>query len=274
MSSKSSDSQTETITINIQPFITPIAMLLSVIILSVSLVLGMDNIANSIEEQEVNFAGVAGAADNNGNAPSPSPTPSPAAPSAAAPSGSVPIDGDPYLGDKDSAKVAVVEFTDYECPFCQRHEQQTAGQIVDNFVEGGDVIYVTKNFPLSFHNPAATNAAIMAECVLEDSGNSAYYDFKTGYFAAGEISGARDAMLNIVDDIGADRGSVANCYDAAEKQADVDEDMAEGTAVGISGTPGFCVGVINGDEVECNLISGAQPYSVFEQAIEAALDEA
>ena len=72
------------------------------------------------------------------------------------------VDDDPVLGDAN-AKVTVIEFTDFQCPFCGRHFEQTFGQIKENYVDSGKVKYVLRDFPLSFH-PHAEEAAEAAEC--------------------------------------------------------------------------------------------------------------
>lgn len=94
----------------------------------------------------------------------------------------VDIDDDPIKGNKDTAKVAVVEFSDYECPFCQRFHNDTYDQIISKYVDSGDVIYVYRDFPLSFHEPKASEAASAANCVREVAGDDKYYEFAKLYY--------------------------------------------------------------------------------------------
>jgi protein-disulfide isomerase len=98
------------------------------------------------------------------------------------------IDDDPMLGESD-APIVIVEFTDFECPFCQRNHEETYPEIITNFVETGDASYVLRDFPLSFHNPVATDAAIAANCVYVNEGAEAYYEFIDIYFANTKTNG-------------------------------------------------------------------------------------
>jgi thiol-disulfide isomerase/thioredoxin len=90
----------------------------------------------------------------------------------------VSIDDDAILGDKTKAKVAIVEFTDYECPFCKRFHTDTFDTLVKDYVDTGKAIIVTRDYPLSFHDPKATEAASYAECVRKEKGDLAKYTKK------------------------------------------------------------------------------------------------
>lgn len=94
------------------------------------------------------------------------------------------LDDDPVKGDMDKAKFAIVEFSDFECPFCQRHFQQTYGSIVSEYVDTGKIVYAYRDFPLSFH-PKAVPAAVAANCVLEQEGVAAYFEMHDKIFANG-----------------------------------------------------------------------------------------
>ena len=101
-------------------------------------------------------AGVAQGANNN----------QPAAPAAQAPQvtkGVASIDDDPILGDKN-APVTIIEFSDYECPFCKRHFDSTHPELVKKYIDTGKVKLVFRDFPLSFHEPMASKEAIAASC--------------------------------------------------------------------------------------------------------------
>ncbi|MDQ6985231.1 MAG: thioredoxin domain-containing protein [Candidatus Dojkabacteria bacterium] len=267
--------ENEAITINVQPFIMPITILLSVIIFALGFVSGLGSISDAIKESESDTIVVEGGSGNGGTAVANDPTPS-AAPTPTT-QGVTSIDDDAYLGDKDSAKVAIVEFTDFECPFCQRHHQQTYPSIIQDYVDSGDAIYVIRDYPLSFHEPVATQAAISAECVHELAGKKAYFEFTDYYFEATQsngagVSGGADAIADLAEEAGAKRSDFEKCLDEERYAEETADDLADGSAAGISGTPGFIVGVLNDDgSVEGELVSGAQPYSSFQTTIEKYL---
>lgn len=89
---------------------------------------------------------------------------------------SITIDEDPKIGNQN-AKIAVVEFSDYECPYCKQFHLQSYKQVKSNFVDQGDILYVYKDFPLSFHDPKATEYAIAANCVQSIADDETYFEF-------------------------------------------------------------------------------------------------
>lgn len=100
----------------------------------------------------------------------------------------VPLGDDPIKGNKD-AEIVVVEFSDYECPFCQRHFQQTYPTLNSKYIDTGEVKMIFRDLPLSFHDPVATEAAVAANCAREQGGDEAYYKFHDAYFANTKANG-------------------------------------------------------------------------------------
>ncbi len=88
--------------------------------------------------------------------------------------GEVNIGNAPYLGNK-KAPIAIVEYSDYECPFCQRHALDTGKQLEENYIKNDQVLWVFKEYPLDFHNPVATKEAMIANCALKLGGNKEYF---------------------------------------------------------------------------------------------------
>src|SRR3989338_1627496 len=166
-------------------------------------------------------------------------------------------DDDAVLGNKN-APVTIIEFSDYQCPFCERFWSQTLPQIKQTYVDTGKVKIVFRDFPLDFH-PFALPAALAAECVKEKGGDEAYWKMHDKIFG-NQASLSTDNLKQWARDLGYDIG---NCLDIAKYRAEVQKDQQDGAAAGVRGTPAFFV---NG-----RLISGAQPFSAFQQAIDAAL---
>ncbi|MFQ5620919.1 MAG: DsbA family protein [Candidatus Nanoarchaeia archaeon] len=167
------------------------------------------------------------------------------------------VDDGVYKGDKD-APVTIVEFSDFECPFCGRFYRDTLPQITEKYINTGKVRFVYRNFPLSFH-PNAQKAAEAAECA-EDQDK--FWEMHDLLFGKG-VSGGVDTFKQFAVSLGLDTSEFNNCLDSGKHASEVQKDFRDGQAAGISGTPGF---VING-----KLLSGAQPFAVFQQAIEDAL---
>lgn len=167
------------------------------------------------------------------------------------------IDDDAVKGDKN-APVTIIEFSDYECPFCERFWKQTLPQIEEKYIKTGKVKLIYRDFPLGFH-ANAQKAAEAAECAGEQD---KYYEMHDKLFELG-VSGGAIAFKQYAKDIGLDAAKFSQCLDSGKMGAEVQKDSADGQSLGVSGTPAF---FINGQEV-----TGAQPFSVFEQIIEAEL---
>ena len=182
-----------------------------------------------------------------------------AAQAPAQPTGPVDIDagGNAVKGDTD-APVTIIEFSEYQCPFCKRYVDQTLTQIQEKYIDTGKVKYVFRDFPLSFHNNAKP-AAIATECVREKGGDDAYWDYHDVLFENNTALDS-DSLKKYASDMGYD---IADCLDNEKYADEVDTDFKAGQAVGVQGTPAF---FING-----RFLSGAQPFSVFEKVIEEEL---
>ncbi len=167
------------------------------------------------------------------------------------------IDDDAVLGD-DDAPVTMVEFSDYECPFCGRFYSQTLPQIKEEYINKGKVKLVYRDFPLNFH-PQAQKAAEAAECAGEQD---KYYEMHDLLFTQG-VQGGVASFKQYASQIGLNTAKFNDCLDSGKMISEIRKDLADGSAAGVQGTPAF---FINGVEV-----SGAQPFQVFQQIIDAEL---
>ena len=174
-------------------------------------------------------------------------------------------DGAFSIGDAD-APVVIVEFTDFQCPFCSRHFLQTFPQIKAEYVDTGKVRYVFMDFPLSSIHPQAQLAAEAARCAGDQAFHAEMHDL---LFSRQDAWNGRDDVATIFSGFAAELGLDTVAFDACLKAGTHREavlaNLDYGISLGIDGTPAFFV---NG-----NFISGAQPFEVFQQAIESLLAE-
>lgn len=166
----------------------------------------------------------------------------------------------PIKGSKD-AKVTMIEFSDFECPFCGRHFLQTYPQIVKNYVDTGKMNFMFMDFPLSFH-PSAQKAAESAEAVRAQLGDTGYWQMHDKLYSNQE-SLSIENYKKWARELGVDGEQFDKDLDSGKYAGAVKSDMNIGQAAGVSGTPAF---FINGKS-----IVGACPYSTFKQAIDAEL---
>ncbi|HUM70714.1 MAG TPA: thioredoxin domain-containing protein, partial [Chloroflexota bacterium] len=163
------------------------------------------------------------------------------------------------LGDPN-APVQIVEFTDYQCPYCQQHSAQTLPQIVQEMVENGRVYYVFKDFPLDIH-PEARVAAKAVRCGGEQDAFMEMHDavFNSQEQWGGQGESAGDVFAMLAADLGLDGDTFATCYASSDQDDLVQANFEEAIALGVRSTPSF---FFNG-----YLASGAMPFDSFEQIV-------
>ncbi len=164
-------------------------------------------------------------------------------------------DADPFIGPED-APVTIVEFSDYQCPFCRRYYEQTFSQLTEKYK--GQIRYVFKDFPLPMH-PQAPKASEAAHC----AGDQGKYWEMHGTLFRNQGSLGEEALKKYGQQIGLDTAKYEKCLSSAKYASLVDENMKVARKVGVNGTPTF---FINGER-----LVGAQPMSEFEKRIDAAL---
>ncbi len=172
--------------------------------------------------------------------------------------------GKPVKGPAN-AKITIVEYSDFQCPFCQRGYQTIESQVLKEY--GDKVKFVYKNFPLPMH-PWAEPAAVATECALQQK-PEAYWKLYNFYFNnQRELTkeNLKDKSLEALKDEKIDAAKFSDCLDNKKTLDLVKADQAEGSSVGVNGTPAF---IING-----RLISGAQPFDNFKAIIEDELARA
>jgi protein-disulfide isomerase len=181
-----------------------------------------------------------------------------------APTGSVKVqieDNDPVLGNPD-AEISIVEFSDFQCPFCAR---ANSGAIADfknsDYFKNGDVNLVFKQFPLTSIHPFAQNAAEASLCAQDQGKFWEYHDIL--FSNQGSLDDA--SLKAYAAQLGLDTEAFNSCLDSDEKKSEVLKESAQAQAAGGRGTPYFVI--INNDNGNTQTVSGAVPWANFEAAI-------
>lgn len=180
-----------------------------------------------------------------------------------------PSSSDHVRGDLEDAQVIMVEYSDFQCPYCERHHP-TLEQVFDTY--GDDIAWVYRHFPLSFH-PNAKPAALASECANEQG---KFWEFADAMFAGqtggldGSAATASAFFVSAAEELGLDIAKFNSCVSSNKYQSKVDADMASGRASGVDGTPAtFINGVMVTGSTGKSV--GAAPASVFTSVIDAAL---
>jgi protein-disulfide isomerase len=184
------------------------------------------------------------------------------------------ISGAPALGPED-AMVTLVEFSDYECPFCVRHFKQTMPQIEANFIHPGRIRYVFRDFPIDELHPEAIRAHETARCALEQDPGK-YWTLHRSLFSAPGTH-TKENLEARVREAGLDVAAVESCLASGRVTEGIRRGGDQASALGAQGTPAFFVGLRDPGSNSVRVleaIKGAHPYGVFEDALQRALDQA
>ncbi|MGD0765383.1 MAG: thioredoxin domain-containing protein [Dehalococcoidia bacterium] len=199
-----------------------------------------------------------------------------AGPTAAPKPVDVPVADAPTKGPA-GAKVTMIEFSDFECPYCERFVTQTLGQILQNY--GDKIVFAFRNFPLTSIHPYSEKAAEAGECANDQGAFWQFHDLMfqnqttlAGYVTAdatGGVAKVVDSIKQYAASLNLDTAKFNQCLDSGTDKPKVDADVAalqkatQDAGITQYGTPTF---FING-----NYIGGAYPYDTFKQAIDSAL---
>ncbi len=162
--------------------------------------------------------------------------------------------GRPARGGNDKAPITIIEFSDYECPFCKRAEP-TVKKVLDTY--GDKVRLVYRHYPLEFH-ATARPAAEASACA---AAQGKFWEYHDKLFASSDLNDAK--LKSLAGEVGLDQAKFDDCFAKKQFKADIDKDMADASSVGVTGTPAF---FING-----RMLSGAQPFEKFKEVIDEEL---
>ncbi|HEU4522359.1 MAG TPA: DsbA family protein [Thermoanaerobaculia bacterium] len=174
---------------------------------------------------------------------------------------------DPVKGEA-AAKVALIEYSDYQCPFCSRFGRDAYPQLDEAYIRTGKVKYVFRDLPLDFHKQAF-KAAEAAHCAGEQG---KFWEMHDQLFANQKQLGVEDLQRHAAT-LGLDAPRFQQCLDSGRFGDAIRKDIREANSAGISGTPTFLIGTVNADgtvQVKRKLV-GAKPYSEFRTAIDELL---
>ena len=173
-----------------------------------------------------------------------------------------------YSMGRADAPLVMVEYTDYQCPFCRQFHLTTFDQIKRNYVDTGRVRYVSRDFPLDFHENAR-RAAMAARCAGEQG---KFWELRQVMIVNANQLKA-DNILGYAQDLKLVVQPFRECLDSERHRAAVDRDLAEGKSAGVSGTPSFVLGKLVDGQLQGVRMVGAQPYQTFAARIDELLKQ-
>jgi len=187
------------------------------------------------------------------------------APPPAKASATVGFRGRPTLGQAD-APVTIVEFSDYQCPYCKRFFTQVFSQLKRDYIDTGKVRYVFRDFPLTGIHPQAPKAHESAHCAGEQD---RYWEMHDVLFQ-NQKDFSLVALSSYAGDLGLDVGAFDACLEDGQHVAAIQQDSQDGAKARVRGTPSFFIGKSGtGDTISGTIVRGAQAFAKFQQVIKA-----
>jgi protein-disulfide isomerase len=179
--------------------------------------------------------------------------------------GKLRLEGGYSLGASD-APVTIVEFTDYQCPYCRQFESTTFAELRKKYIDTGKVRFVVRDFPLVEMHPDAMQAAEAAHCAGDQE---KFWPLHDALFSdAGKLE--KNGLMDSAESLKLDMGVFRSCLEGGKHKLEIQHDRQVAASLQINGTPSFLVGKTRGEEVSGAIVVGALPFNVFEAKIREA----
>src|SRR5205085_12643562 len=162
------------------------------------------------------------------------------------------------------APVTIVEYTDYQCPFCRRFHSDGFAQLKRQYIDSGKVRFITRDLPLPIH-PNAVPAAQAIRCA-GDQGK--FWEMRDAIANANDLAPA--SISKYAQQVGIDTSALATCMTTGRHRSEIDADIASAGALGITGTPAFLV-ARTASEMKGELVVGVPPSAAFDELINRML---
>ena len=180
-------------------------------------------------------------------------------------------DDDPVRGDPN-APITIIEFSDFQCPFCARFHVQTLPVLLEEYIESGKVKLVYRDFPIQNIHPNALPAAVAAECANEQDMYWEYHDTlfeNQGAWSRLEIESAVSLFKQYAEELELSQDQFDSCLESGKYIEEIRKDLEDGRDYGVTGTPGFFIG---NEQIGFVELKGAQPFESFKQVIDSQLN--
>ena len=176
----------------------------------------------------------------------------------------------PVIGNPD-APITIIEFSDFQCPFCAKFHVQTLPTIMDEYINKGTVKLVFRDFPIQSIHPNALPASVAAECANEQKKFKEMHDVlfeKQNKWSNQNIESVMNTFSQYASDLGLEEKAFDSCLKNGKYIEEIQKDLDDGRTYGISGTPGFFIG---NDQIGFIELKGAQPFENFKKVIDNQL---
>jgi protein-disulfide isomerase len=177
----------------------------------------------------------------------------------------VSVGDNPTLG-RDDAPVTMVEFTDYQCPYCKRFHSNTFPRLKEKYIDTGKLRYVSMDLPLKFHQ-LARPAAVAARCA---GAQDKFWQMRETLFGHSPAL-QKEALVSYAGDLSLDTEAFRACLDDKRNEIGINQNMQVARGAGFTGTPSFVIGRNVNGQVSGTVVIGARSLAEFEAQIQKLL---
>jgi protein-disulfide isomerase len=180
------------------------------------------------------------------------------------------VDETDYIKGNPNAPILMIEYSDYDCPFCKQYHE-TLTQIMNEYGISGRVAWVYRQFPLEQLHPSSPKVSEAALCVGSLGGSAAFWKFTDAIFSSRELEEPTNmvALPDFAVESGVDKAAYQSCVSSGQMKEKVDASVAEAFSLGAQGTP-YTVLVVGNEQA---VINGAQSYDVVKSVIENLIQQ-
>jgi protein-disulfide isomerase len=180
------------------------------------------------------------------------------------------VDENDHIKGNPNAPIMIVEYSDYDCPFCKNFHE-TMNRVMETYGAGGQVAWAYRHFPIESRHPNAPYVAQASECVAELGGDEAFFKFSDRVFGERGVNDPTDLtrINEFAKDAGVSETAFKSCMESNRTRAAVEEDLTDGVNAGVRGTPHSIV-LVGGQQ---GIINGAQSYEYVSKVLDTLIAE-
>ena len=174
----------------------------------------------------------------------------------------------PILGNIKKAKVGIVEFGDFQCPYCKAFYQTAQNEILTHFINNGKAVFAFRDYPLTLIHPLAANLAIDGRCFGEQG---KFWQFDHVIYSSSQNNDTQQTILGYVNQMHLNTSEYENCVNQNLYKTQIQKDVNAGNRIKVQGTPSFVIGKLKNGKITGQLILGTYSFNHYSSIIQSYL---
>jgi protein-disulfide isomerase len=170
----------------------------------------------------------------------------------------------PVLGNTKTAKIGIVEFGDFQCPYCKDFYNSVFSSLQSGYINTGDIVYSFRDYPLTTIHPLALGMAQESRCFAEQG---KFWQFVNKMYNTNQDTNTPSVVSGYAKNMGLNMNTYQSCIQNSTFQSDIQKDINAGNRIGIQGTPTFIIGKYSNGKVTGQVVLGSRALSYYESII-------